>query len=133
MCMYMFMCVCLRGGAALCCTYPIKELASCSIIICRCFKSPTSPLPGSVSFPSWVHSYPCKSWRRSRITQHGPPPLTKSRVNVSNKATVECLSFAAGGVIGASAPGQLPRDEKQVTNLRKREAEGVRVRANVRC
>ena len=37
------------------------------------------------------------------------------------KATVECLSFAAGGVIGASAPGQLPRDEKQVTNLRKRE------------
>ena len=37
------------------------------------------------------------------------------------KATVECLSFAAGGVIGASAPGQLPRDKKQVTNLRKRE------------
>ena len=37
------------------------------------------------------------------------------------KATVKCLSFAAGGVIGISAPGQLPRDEKQVTNLRKQE------------
>ena len=37
------------------------------------------------------------------------------------KATVECLSSAVGGVVGASAAGQLPRDEKQVTNVRKRE------------
>jgi len=37
------------------------------------------------------------------------------------KATVEHLSTVSGGVVGASAPGQLPRDEKQVTNMRKRE------------
>ena len=32
-CMHMSMCVCLRGGAALCCTYPIKELG----ILCFLF------------------------------------------------------------------------------------------------
>ena len=36
------------------------------------------------------------------------------------KATVEHLSSVAGGVVGASAPGQLPRDEKQVTYMRNR-------------
>lgn len=38
-----------------------------------------------------------------------------------SKATVEYVSSVAGRVIGASAPGQLPCDEKQVTNMRKRE------------
>ena len=36
------------------------------------------------------------------------------------KATVEHLSSIAGGVLGASAQGELPRDEKQVTNMKKR-------------
>ena len=36
------------------------------------------------------------------------------------KATVECLSSDVGGVVGATAPGQLPRSEKQVTVLRGR-------------
>lgn len=36
------------------------------------------------------------------------------------KATVEHLSSIAGGVLGASAPGELPRDEKQVINMKKR-------------
>ena len=34
------------------------------------------------------------------------------------KETVEHLSSAVGGVLSASAPGELPRNEKQVTNLR---------------
>ena len=34
------------------------------------------------------------------------------------KETVEHLSLAVGGVVSASAPGELPRNEKQVTNLR---------------
>lgn len=37
------------------------------------------------------------------------------------KATVELLSSQVGGITGASAPGELPRDEKQVTNMKRRE------------
>ena len=36
------------------------------------------------------------------------------------KSVVATLSASVGGVLTASAPGQLPRDEKQVTNFRSR-------------
>ena len=36
------------------------------------------------------------------------------------KAVVEVVSGEAGGVVGASAPGQLPRNEKQVSNLKRK-------------
>lgn len=44
---------------------------------------------------------------KEECIEHGP------------KATVEHLSTEVGGVTGASAPGELPRNEKQVTNLKK--------------
>lgn len=34
------------------------------------------------------------------------------------KAVVELISGKAGGVVGATASGQLPRNEKQVSNLK---------------
>ena len=43
---------------------------------------------------------------KNKCLKHGP------------KETVEYLSSAVGGVVNASAPGELPRNEKQVTNLR---------------
>ena len=43
---------------------------------------------------------------KMKCLKHGP------------KETVEHLSSAVGGVMNASAPGELPRNEKQVTNLR---------------
>ena len=43
---------------------------------------------------------------KKRCVKHGP------------KETVEHLSSAVGGVLSASASGELPRNEKQVTNLR---------------
>ena len=36
------------------------------------------------------------------------------------KATMECVSHEVGGVIGASAPGELPRNEKQVENMKRK-------------
>ena len=44
---------------------------------------------------------------KAKCVEHGP------------KATVEHLSIEVGGLTGASAPGELPRNEKQVTNVRK--------------
>ena len=43
---------------------------------------------------------------KKKCLKHGP------------KETVEHLSSVVGGVVNASAPGELPRNEKQVTNLR---------------
>ena len=43
---------------------------------------------------------------KNKCLTHGP------------KETVEHLSLAVGGVVSASAPGELPRNKKQVTNLR---------------
>ena len=43
---------------------------------------------------------------KKKCLKHGP------------KETMEHLSSAVGGVMNASAPGELPRNEKQVTNLR---------------
>ena len=36
------------------------------------------------------------------------------------KAVIECLSEEVGGMLGAVASGQLPRNEKQVTNIKQR-------------
>ena len=52
-------------------------------------------------------------------------PSTLSRVvdkcaSCGPKKTVEHVSLEVGGILGASAPGQLPRNEKQVSNLRRR-------------
>lgn len=57
-------------------------------------------------YPTWSSTL---EKMKKKFLKHGP------------KATVECLSSVARGVIGASAPGQFPRNEKQVTNMRKRE------------
>ena len=57
-------------------------------------------------YPTWSSTL---EQVKKQCVQHGP------------KSTVEYLSSAVGGVIGASAPGQLPRYEKQVTNTTKRE------------
>ena len=43
---------------------------------------------------------------KNKCSMHGP------------KETVEHLSSTVGGVSNASTPGELPRNEKQVTNLR---------------
>ena len=42
------------------------------------------------------------------------------------KEMVEHLSSAVGAVLSASAPGELPRNEKQVTNLRQ-QSKGIHV------
>ena len=42
-------------------------------------------------------------------------------VDTGPKQVVASVSAVAGGVLRASAPGQLPRDEKQVTNFKARE------------
>ena len=36
------------------------------------------------------------------------------------KAVIECLSEEVGGMLGAVASEQLPRNEKQVTNIKQR-------------
>ena len=43
-------------------------------------------------------------------------------VDTGPKQVVASVSAVAGGVLRASAPGQLPRDEKQVTNFKARKA-----------
>ena len=52
-------------------------------------------------------------------------PSTLSRVKEESvrrgpKATVEHLSKEVGGMLGASGSGQMPRNEKQVSNAKKR-------------
>ena len=42
-------------------------------------------------------------------------------VDTGPKQVVAFISAIAGGVLGASAPGQLPRDKKKVTNFKARE------------
>ena len=54
-------------------------------------------------FPTWPSTL-------QRIKEEG--------VTGGPKATVELLSHEVGGVLGATAPGQLPRNEKQVVNLK---------------
>ena len=41
-------------------------------------------------------------------------------VNEGPKGTVEKVSYQMGGVLGASNSGQLPRDEQQVSNQRRK-------------
>ena len=43
--------------------------------------------------------------------------IKKECLKQGPKSTVECLSSIAGGLIDASAPGQLPRDNKQLTYI----------------
>ena len=50
--------------------------------------------------------------------------IKKECLRQGSEVTVECPLSVAGDLTGASAPGQLPRDEKQETNMRK-EAEGA--------
>lgn len=38
---------------------------------------------------------------------------------------VEDISRQVGGILGATAPGQLPRDEKQVSNMKRRSQQGT--------
>ena len=55
-------------------------------------------------------------------------------VDIGPKQVVASVSAVAGGVLRASAPGQLPRDEKQVTNFKAREGLASRQCAtNVGC
>ena len=61
---------------------------------------------GSVPFhPTWSST---KKEIKDRCTTEGP------------KGTVASLSANVGGILQASAPGQLPRDEKQITNYKTR-------------
>jgi len=47
-------------------------------------------------------------------------------VDTAPKQVVASVSAVPGGVLRASAPGQLPRDEKQVTNFKAREGLALR-------
>ena len=84
-------------------------------------------MPGSVSFPAgFTPTLASHENAKEKKPYYPTWPSTlekmkKECLKHGPKATVECLSSVAGGVIGASAPGQLPRNEKQVTNMRKRE------------
>ena len=42
-------------------------------------------------------------------------------VDTGPKQVAALISAIAGGILGATAPGQLPRDEKQITNFKARE------------
>ena len=49
--------------------------------------------------------------------------MAKIKVNNENKGpreVVESVSRQVGGMLGATASGQLPRDEKQVSNVKRR-------------
>ena len=62
---------------------------------------------------------------KSKIPFHPTWPSTMEHVKkecaqLGPKAVIQQVSEEVGGVCGASAPGELPRNEKQVTNTRKR-------------
>ena len=61
---------------------------------------------------------------KHKIPFHPTWPSTMERVKeecaqLGPKAVIQQVSGEVGGVSGASAPGELPRNEKQVTNARK--------------
>ena len=54
--------------------------------------------------------------------------MVKIKEESSNKGPreiVEVVSRQAGGIVGAIAPGQLPRDEKQISNVKRRIQQGT--------
>lgn len=55
---------------------------------------------------------------RSHFSPHGQAPWSKS-TNKGPREVVEGVSRQVGGILGATAPGQLPRDEKQISNIKK--------------
>ena len=57
-------------------------------------------------FPTWPST---RNLIRSKCLEQGP------------KDVIESISFLVGGVTQAQGPGQLPRSERQVTNMRKSE------------
>lgn len=73
-----------------------------------------------LSDASWLCSYnKCHGNSKSGTPFHPVKQRIKEECGgVGPKRVVATLSAEAGGVIDATAPGQLPRDEKQVTNFR---------------
>ena len=51
----------------------------------------------------------------------------KQECSTGPKCVVSTLSAEMGGILQALAPGQLPRDEKQVTNFRSKQLINSRV------
>lgn len=72
-----------------------------------------------------------------RNSKHGTPfhptwPSTKQRIKdecgkQGPKHVIASLSAEAGGVLEAAAPGQLPRNEKQVSYFKSRASEDARL------
>ena len=53
--------------------------------------------------------------------------MVKIKEDSSNKGPREIVDVSrqAGGILGAIAPGQLPRDEKQISNVKRRTQQGM--------
>ena len=45
--------------------------------------------------------------------------------NKGPRGVMEGISRQVGGILGATAPGQLPRDEKQISNVKRRTQQGT--------